>query len=283
LLEEKKNLEDEYKKISSQEAPIVDELNQKIEDLKKEREQLVLGREMVENLKKRNLELENRESENVSKIETLKEELTGIKEDSQSNTNKLNEDITRLQNENTELLLLSKKNKEDALKFKRDLELREKVNNQRLNESNKMVDLLTVAKQESDKAQEELINKQLVETVRDVDELKKERDVLFQGEITNSPTSVLTCNDNEVIAVTAIIIANTSVSTKWFSMWHDPNGTTYDDTTKLFDEIDITKNDSAQTERDETFYLVGGGNIAFEASQNNSITVTIYGNRRQLE
>jgi len=107
--------------------------------------------------------------------------------------------------------------------------------------------------------------------------------VLAQGQCPTVATSFYSPADNVITEITRIEISNTTNSTKWFSMWHDPTGTTYNDTTKLFHRIYILKNTTIELEENNKMLMNGAGNLAFMASVATSVTVTVYGIERQKE
>jgi len=73
-----------------------------------------------------------------------------------------------------------------------------------------------------------------------------------------------------------IVIANTSGSAATFRIFHDDDGSTFDETTALFWDIAIAANtsvsiDSAVLMDDNT------GNLAVRTSINDALTFTVYG------
>ena len=99
---------------------------------------------------------------------------------------------------------------------------------------------------------------------------------LAQEELTNSATSIYSPGTDEEVEITAIYISNRDGKDRWFNMWHDEDGTTYDDTTALFVEVDIP-GDSTLVIEDPIYLNNAAGNLAMEAEANNDMTVTIYG------
>lgn len=80
--------------------------------------------------------------------------------------------------------------------------------------------------------------------------------------------------------ITAIIknitVCNLTGNTVKFSIFHDDDGTTYDETTALFYTVDILKN--------QTLILPGfmamnvdAGNLAVQTNTANALTFTVYG------
>ena len=107
----------------------------------------------------------------------------------------------------------------------------------------------------------------------------KERKQLAQAELTTTATSLYTPNTNVETVITSIVITATSSQNRWISIFHDDDGTTYDDTTVLIDEQDISSSETFIY--DNEIYMNGAGNLAFEAEQSNIFTATIYGIERQ--
>jgi len=76
--------------------------------------------------------------------------------------------------------------------------------------------------------------------------------------------------------VKSIIVCNTSGAVAAYRIFHDSNGTTYDQTTALFYDIPIAANTTHTLE----FNLMDNdatGNIAVRTSVANAITFTVYG------
>lgn len=103
-----------------------------------------------------------------------------------------------------------------------------------------------------------------------------DRGLLQQLVLTNAATTIFTFDENTRIEIDHIHIANTSNQTRWFSLWHDNDGTTYDNTTVIFDEVDISGGDTAII-TDQTWMSNFLGSLGGQAQQNNQLTLTIYG------
>lgn len=99
---------------------------------------------------------------------------------------------------------------------------------------------------------------------------------LAQFEATTAPTSIYSPGTDIETVIRQITVANTSSTTKDFIVYLDNNGTTYDDTTTLFYQIDVPKNSSLQL---NVFIAMNdvAGNLAVSASANNAITFSVYG------
>ena len=79
------------------------------------------------------------------------------------------------------------------------------------------------------------------------------------------------------IEIRKFVICNTSGSAATFRIFHDDNGTTYDETTALFWDSAIAADTTVTVE--EEFWMIGRsqGNIAVRTSVNNALTFTLYG------
>jgi hypothetical protein len=108
----------------------------------------------------------------------------------------------------------------------------------------------------------------------------KKGDQLAQVVATTVATSVITCEDNQEIEITEIEMCNHANQNRWMRLYHDKNGVTYDNTTSLRPEEDLTSN--SVTRWATKIFMRGGGNFAVEGEVNTSLTITIYGYIRQL-
>jgi hypothetical protein len=106
---------------------------------------------------------------------------------------------------------------------------------------------------------------------------------LVQAVATTTPTSILSPDDNEEIEIIEIVIANTSNQNRWISVYHDADGTTYDDTTAVIHEETINSDSAPEEFPRESIFMCGQGNLAVEAQANTALTVTVYGYRRRLD
>jgi len=73
-----------------------------------------------------------------------------------------------------------------------------------------------------------------------------------------------------------ITVANLTANALTFSIFHDDDGTTYDETTALFFTVRIEKNQTVQL----TAYAAmnnSSGNLAVQTSVANAINFTVYG------
>jgi hypothetical protein len=103
-----------------------------------------------------------------------------------------------------------------------------------------------------------------------------EKKQLAQAELTNSPVSYYSPAANIETSIDSIIITNTTNVDRWFILWVDDNGTTYNDTTVLYFEVEVPRNTSM--ELDKKIYMNDStGNLAMEAEINSALTATIFG------
>ena len=81
-----------------------------------------------------------------------------------------------------------------------------------------------------------------------------------------------------VAKITKIIVCNTSGANRKFRIFHDINGTTYDETTALeWDELVLT---DSSVHVEDIIWMIGadGGNIAVRKNSGSGLTFTVYGN-----
>jgi|2_EtaG_2_1085320.scaffolds.fasta_scaffold45206_2 hypothetical protein len=79
-----------------------------------------------------------------------------------------------------------------------------------------------------------------------------------------------------------IIITNTTGSDTTFRIFHDEDGTTYNETTALYFDQTITANNSAilifdNTGQDGIAMETAAGNLAVRTGTNDALTFTVYG------
>jgi len=94
--------------------------------------------------------------------------------------------------------------------------------------------------------------------------------------------SVYSPGTDVVAQIWAIVVCNTSGGTATYQVFHDEDGTTYDETTALFFNVDLAMKLSAVL----TFGIndAGGiwmndstGNLAVQTGTGNALTFTVYG------
>lgn len=90
------------------------------------------------------------------------------------------------------------------------------------------------------------------------------------NQIYNSPVGTLTI-------LTSMYIVNTSGAAKTFRFCLDEDGTTFDESTALFWDTNIDKNQTIQIPLEIALNHNGSGNIAFRSSGNLALTITVFG------
>lgn len=82
----------------------------------------------------------------------------------------------------------------------------------------------------------------------------------------------------EVVAeITSFIVTNNTGTAAKFRIFHDDNGTTYDQSTTLFFDETIPANQSRELIANSWWMRDSTGNIAVRTDTNSAITFTIYG------
>lgn len=94
-----------------------------------------------------------------------------------------------------------------------------------------------------------------------------------------SATSIFSPSGSKQYLIDLVIVANTTNSSKKFSIYHDESGTTYDETTALYDDIIVPGN--------TTFEIDFGGrgipmissdeNLAVKTGTANAFNFSVYG------
>lgn len=78
--------------------------------------------------------------------------------------------------------------------------------------------------------------------------------------------------------ITAIMICNTGGVAVKFRLFHDDDGTTYDETSALFWDISLIADETVTLTFEKGIYMdVSTGNFAVRTSVANALTFTIYG------
>ena len=79
--------------------------------------------------------------------------------------------------------------------------------------------------------------------------------------------------------IKTIVVANTTSSAATFRMFVDDNGTTYDESTALAFDMDISANSVVQFDGE---YIMNdsNGNFAYRSSVANALTITLFGMER---
>ena len=80
--------------------------------------------------------------------------------------------------------------------------------------------------------------------------------------------------------ITLIVISNTTASAVNFSLYHDDNGTTYDQTTALYYAVQVAANSTELIQiasPNAGILLSSGGNLGVQSSTANALNFSIYG------
>ena len=94
------------------------------------------------------------------------------------------------------------------------------------------------------------------------------------------PVSIYTPGSNKSAKITSIYVANTTGSSVTFSIFHDDDGTTYDESTALFFNQALAANTTREINSFSDFGLFmnnGAGNLAVESNTGSALTFTLYG------
>jgi len=94
--------------------------------------------------------------------------------------------------------------------------------------------------------------------------------------------SIYTLPSNTKTKVNSMSICNTSGSAATYRVFHDVNGTTYDQTTALFYDISLAADQSVEWEPANLWLNNTSGNIAVRTGTGNAVTFTLYGEEHQL-
>lgn len=97
---------------------------------------------------------------------------------------------------------------------------------------------------------------------------------------TTAVASIYTPGDGVQAVVKTVIICNQSAGAAAFSIYHDDNGTTYDQTTQLYSDSTITAGNT-RVLTDELF-IDSSGNVAVKTDVNSALTFTLYGDEVQV-
>ena len=149
---------DQFQKQISEHRARQDQLEEKITAMQNEKEQLLLSHELVDDLKSKNQRLQECCEEG-------------------------NESLRRLEDENRTLLVKAEEKDGQIQDVRKNLELMQKINNQKLNEAHETISLLQVQKQEGDRARENMLNKELSEAMSKLEMLNQEKEDLLRAKI----------------------------------------------------------------------------------------------------
>lgn len=155
----------DYEQLLSQEGSKADDLQKDIARLAQEKEELLL----------------KKDQESISKVTQLETEIAAARQADADREAQFNETLSRLQAENQGLLEQGQENQKQVERLRSNIELMQKINNQKLNEANEAMHRLEVQRSERDRIQQELLDKQLSQALAEVGEFKKEREQLRQA------------------------------------------------------------------------------------------------------
>jgi hypothetical protein len=88
--------------------------------------------------------------------------------------------------------------------------------------------------------------------------------------------SVYSPSSGQEILIKSIIISNTTASSAKFRIFHDDDGSTYDETTSLYWDIEVPPNTSANIEMN-IMMNVDAGNLAIRTDTASALTFSLYG------
>jgi len=89
--------------------------------------------------------------------------------------------------------------------------------------------------------------------------------------------SIFSPSKRDRYTITSILIANTTASSVDFSLFHDEDGSTYDETTALFYDIPLSGNCTFLYETD-IYMNDPAGNLGARTATSLALTFTVYGN-----
>jgi hypothetical protein len=85
--------------------------------------------------------------------------------------------------------------------------------------------------------------------------------------------------------ITCIVVCNTTGSAATYSVYHDDDGSTFDQTTALWYEVSLAGNSTALINFDGVgggLHVARNGQIGFKTGTGSALTVTLYGCPRGL-
>lgn len=95
--------------------------------------------------------------------------------------------------------------------------------------------------------------------------------------------SIYAIADHYRTEIRTIIVCNTSGSAAKFRLFHDENGTTYDETTALYWDFSIATGDMLVITDEIWIDGRNDGNIAVRTDTNSAFTFTIYGAEEKIQ
>jgi len=89
--------------------------------------------------------------------------------------------------------------------------------------------------------------------------------------------SAVSPTDGQIIQVTSVFLANTTSANATFRIFHDEDGTTYDESTALFYDVTLDANTSLHIDLADIWLRNSSGNLAVRVGTASAITFTFYG------
>ncbi len=154
-----------YEQLLSQEGLKVDDFQKNIARLVQEKEELLFKKDV----------------ESISRVNQLEAELAVAREAEAARQAQFDEALARLKAENQSLSEQGQESQRQFERLKANIELMQKINNQKLNEANEAMRILQIQKNESDRIQHELLDKKLADALAEAGEFRKEREQLLQA------------------------------------------------------------------------------------------------------
>lgn len=154
-----------YEQLLAQEGSKAEDFQKNIVRMVQEKEALLL----------------QKDQESIFKVSELEAELAAARQADADRQAQFNDTLTRLKAENQSLLEQGQESQKQIERLRGNIELMQKINNQKLNEANEAMHRLEIQRSESDRIQQELLDKQLSQAIAEVGEFKKEREQLLQA------------------------------------------------------------------------------------------------------
>ena len=154
-----------YEHLLAQEGLKAEDFQKNIARLAQEKEELSL----------------KKDQESISKVSELEVELAAARQADADRQAQFNDTLTRLKAENQSLLEQGQESQKQIERLRGNIELMQKINNQKLNEANDAMHRLEIQRSEADRIQQEILDKQLSQALAEVGEFKKEREQLLQA------------------------------------------------------------------------------------------------------
>lgn len=155
-----------YEQLLAQEGSKAEDFQNNIARLTREKEELLL----------------KKDQESISKVSQLEAELTSLRQADANRQAQFSETLAGVKAENQSLLQQGRESQKQIERLRANIELMQKINNQKLNEANEAMRILQIQKNESDRIQHELLDKKLAEALAEVGEFRKEREQLRQAQ-----------------------------------------------------------------------------------------------------